>query len=265
VPPITLQRSRELFTLVNARVCCPANPAAPCIPFHYPDDGCWGRAHEMCRLMIAAGEQPRKIWINGSLRVDSRNKPTCVVTWGWHVAPTVEVATGGGSSIYVIDPSLFDAPVPQATWVAIQNAPGATITHTGPEIFHNFYAPDRFDPTYVKSDGVLATYRNELMLRSAEPDGPPPYTNCMTRGPGVQWFGSIGPNASRRWFTFGWPARWHVIWTVMPLTPCPGGPQLTWQVAVERASADQCTYWVTVQNLTGDPVKFEGRFDVLSR
>ena len=263
--PITLQRSRELFNLVNAKVCCPANPAAPCIPFHYPDNGCWGRAHEMCRLMIAAGEQPRKIWINGSLRVDSRNKPTCVVTWVWHVAPTVEVGVAGGSSIYVIDPSLFDGPVPQATWIAIQNAPGATITHTGPEIFHNFYAPDRLDPTYVKSDGVLATYRNELMLRSAEPGGPLPYTNCMTRGPGVQWFGSIGPNASRRWFTWGWPARWHIIWTIMPLTPCPGGPQLTWQVAVERASADQCTYWITVQNLTGDPVKFEGRFDVLSR
>jgi hypothetical protein len=264
--PISLQRSRELFDLVNAKVCCPGNPTAPCIPFHYPDDGCWGRAHEMCRLMIGAGAQPRKIWISGALRVASRNHPSCQVRWGWHVAPTLEVSTASGASSYVIDPSLFDEPIPQATWVAAQNAPGATITHTGPEIFHNFYAPDRLDPTYAKSNDVLATYRNELLLRTAEPDGPPPYLNCMTRGPGVQWLGSIGPNASRRWFTFGWTARWHVVWTVMPLTPCPGGgPQLTWQVAVERASADQCTYWITVQNLTAETVKFEGRFDVLSR
>ena len=51
----------------------------------------------------------------------------------------------------------------------------------------------------------------------------------------------------------------------MPLTPCPGGPQLSSQTAVERASSDQCTYWITVQNLTNETVKFEGRYDVPSR
>jgi hypothetical protein len=86
----------------------------------------------------------------------------------------------------------------------------------------------------------------------------------MTRGRGVQWFGMLEPNATRRWFTWGWPASWHVFWTIMPVTPCPGGPQLTWKVAVERASATACTYWISVTNLTGDRVKFEGRYDILS-
>jgi len=49
----------------------------------------------------------------------------------------------------------------------------------------------------------------------------------------------------------------------MPLTPCPGGPQLTWDVSVERANSTQCTYWITVKNLTSDPVKFEGRYNIL--
>ena len=80
----------------------------------------------------------------------------------------------------------------------------------------------------------------------------------------MQWLGTIGPNATHRWFTFGWGAQWHVVWTVMPLTPCPGGAQLSWSVAVERASASQCTYWITVRNLTSSPVQFEGRYDVLS-
>lgn len=62
---ISLQRANELFDLCNARVCCPASAPAPCIPFLYPDDGCWGRAHELCRLMLAAGESPRKVWIYG--------------------------------------------------------------------------------------------------------------------------------------------------------------------------------------------------------
>jgi hypothetical protein len=49
----------------------------------------------------------------------------------------------------------------------------------------------------------------------------------------------------------------------MPITHCPGKPQLTWTVEVERANATQCTYWITVRNLTGDPVRFEGRYNVL--
>ena len=36
---------------------------------------------------------------------------------------------------------------------------------------------------------------------------------------GVQFTGTLGPNASNRWFTFNWPSTWHVLWTVMPTTP----------------------------------------------
>jgi hypothetical protein len=264
MPGISLQRARQLFDLVNSRLCCAAISSSPCIPFAYPDDGCWGRAHEMCRLMIADGAQPNKIWIRGTLRVSSANKPDCLVRWGWHVAPTVEVSTSVGDRTYVIDPALFNEPVPQDTWKGIQGDPGAVLTPTGPEIFHYYYPPDTYDPTYAKSNGVLDTYRMQLRLRSAEPHGPPPYDNCMVRPAGTQWFGLIGANATRRWFTWGWPADRHVIWSVMPLTPCVGGPQLTWSVAVERASNTQCTYWITVQNVSSAAVKFEGRYDILN-
>ncbi len=263
MPSITLTRARELFDLVSAKVCCPVDPSVPCIPFLYPDDGCWGRAHEMCRLMAAVGADPRKVWIRGSLRVSSRNKPNCLVTWGWHVAPTVEVASWGSAQTYVIDPALFEGPVPLATWKGVQGDPAATLTHTGADIFHYYYAPHTYDPTYSLTNGVLADYRNELKLRCAS-SGPPPYLNCMTRPAGVQWLGTIEANAQRRWFTFGWPAQRHVFWTVMPLTPCPGRPQLSWKVAVERADASHCTYWITVRNLTDQPVRFEGRFDYLA-
>jgi Glutaminase len=264
MPSVTVARAGELFNLVNSKVCCPANPSVPCIPFVYPDDGCWGRAHEMCRLMIAAGAAPRKIWIQGSLRLSSRNKPDCVVRWGWHVAPTLEVSNGGPAQTYVIDPALFEEPVSQATWVSVQGDPNPTLTPTGPEIFHLFYAPHRLDPSYSLTNGVLSDYRNELRLRSVSSSGPPPYLNCMSRSAGVQWLGTIEANAQRRWFTFGWPANRHVIWTVMPLTPCPGRPQLSWKVAVERADANNCTYWITVKNLTAETVRFEGRFNYLN-
>jgi hypothetical protein len=52
---------------------------------------------------------------------------------------------------------------------------------------------------------------------------------------------------------------------VMPTTPRPGAPQLGWTVEVERGDPERATYWVTVRNLTPVPVRFEGRYAILSR
>ncbi|MDQ3618607.1 MAG: hypothetical protein M3391_00570 [Actinomycetota bacterium] len=82
---------------------------------------------------------------------------------------------------------------------------------------------------------------------------------------GVQWIGSLAANEARRWFTFGWPATWHILWTVMPTTPLPGAPQVGWTVEVERADAERATYWITVRNLTPQALQFEGRYAILSR
>lgn len=80
---------------------------------------------------------------------------------------------------------------------------------------------------------------------------------------GVQFTGRLGPNASRRWFTFNWPAHWHVNWNVVPITPRRGGPQIDWNVTVERASDRYITYWITVRNLTPEEVNIEARYAVL--
>ena len=80
---------------------------------------------------------------------------------------------------------------------------------------------------------------------------------------GVQWNGVLGPNQTQTWFTFNWPATWHMLWTVMPISPAPGA-KITWKVAVERASAEHATYWITVTNLTNQTVNFEGRYEILS-
>ena len=82
---------------------------------------------------------------------------------------------------------------------------------------------------------------------------------------GTQWTGSLAGNQTQRWFTFNWPAVWHVIWTVMPTTVTNGTPSLKWETQVERASAEYVTYWISVTNLTSTPVTFDGRYCVLSR
>jgi hypothetical protein len=51
---------------------------------------------------------------------------------------------------------------------------------------------------------------------------------------------------------------------MMATSPRQGAPQVGWDVAVERANNNQCTYWITVTNLTPQPLTFEGRYAILS-
>jgi Glutaminase len=177
--PVTPQRAKVLFDQMKGQTCDPTTVPAPCIPFLYPDDGCWGRAHQMCRLIIAAGEQPAKVWIYGSLTAKTRNNPNCLVRWGWHVAPTLQVNPGAGAETWVVDPSLFNAPVPEANWKGVQGDPAAVLAASDATAFYR--APDgriQLDPTYSQTAQVLATYRLQLKLRSLSSVGAPPYANC---------------------------------------------------------------------------------------
>jgi hypothetical protein len=172
---ISAQRAKQMFDMCAARSCNPVSVPPPCIPFLYPDDGCWARAHEMCRLMIAQGVYPRKVWSSGSLRVNTRNNPKCFVTWGWHVAPTLCVRTRYffTTEELVIDPSLFSGPVSKQTWKNIQSATAQLMDSD----WTLFRRPNETDPGFVKTQATLQTYRNALALRSAN-NGPPPYAQC---------------------------------------------------------------------------------------
>lgn len=79
---------------------------------------------------------------------------------------------------------------------------------------------------------------------------------------GVQFHGSVPANASRRWFTHSWPAHWHVSWSVVPVSPRRGGPQISYDIQVERASDAHITYWITVRNHTSETANIEARYAV---
>jgi uncharacterized protein (UPF0216 family) len=174
---ISITRAQQVFDAMNATSCDPLTVPAPCIPFLYPDDGCWARAHEMCRLMINLGLSPKKVWIQGSLHVSTRNNPTCSVWWGWHVAPTLCVR---GPLLFqaqqmVIDPSLFTTPVSKAKWKGVQGDPNATLTDSYASIYYLWGSVT--DPTYAQTNQKLAYYRLQLQNRALQ-FGAPPYTNC---------------------------------------------------------------------------------------
>lgn len=80
---------------------------------------------------------------------------------------------------------------------------------------------------------------------------------------GVQFTGQVPANSTRRWFTYNWPAHWHVVWNVVPITPKSGAPQLDFNVLVERASDAHITYWIDITNLTGEAINIEARYAVL--
>ena len=86
------------------------------IPYGFLLDGNYARAHKMVRILEDRGVTAAKAWVIGELFVDSQRFGEVGLTY--HVAPVVFVREGKLPSAYVLDPSLFDRPVPHATWKA---------------------------------------------------------------------------------------------------------------------------------------------------
>jgi hypothetical protein len=118
-----------------------------------------------------------KLWLYGKLNVRTANYPTCSVSWRYHVAPTVQVQAGSGSRTYILDPSLFAAPVTDAEWINKQTNAGNAEPTDG-RVYYR--APDgsvMFDDTFASTATDLKTYRAQLLKMTVD-NGPPPYAHC---------------------------------------------------------------------------------------
>ena len=136
------------------------------IPFDYPDDCCFSRAHEMCRLLEAQGITTDKIWLfdegyylsamkndpfaqeDWSLHADTPNHPSGSVAWRYHVATVVYVqGPDGAPQPMVMDPSLFNRPVTPQVWAASMHNPNAIMKIGN----RDSYGPTSQDPDYSKT------------------------------------------------------------------------------------------------------------------
>jgi hypothetical protein len=81
---------------------------------------------------------------------------------------------------------------------------------------------------------------------------------------GVQIADTMPAGWTINYFTWGWDPAWDVVWMVVPTTPGPGGPEVEWNVTVERATDTSVTYWVTITNLTSGDLGVEGRYAILN-
>lgn len=182
-PPVTPARATQIFNDMNGETCVACNPSSTCIPFLFPDDGCWIRAHLMAYDMrgYSPPEDPEKIYIHGStLDPFVPNHPDCRLPWkwGWHIAPTLMVTLPGGDEKRVIDPSLASAPISETEWKNLNN-PLSTPTLT--PLAWTVYNPRILGSTATNAQAQsdMQTYRDDLKARCLQ-FGPPPYS--CTRG-----------------------------------------------------------------------------------
>jgi hypothetical protein len=83
------------------------------IPFDYPLDGCYARAHKMALDMDDMGIISGKAFIEGDMYVDTKMTEA---EWSYHVASLIMVKKNGKNIPTIIDPVLFDHPVSYDEW-----------------------------------------------------------------------------------------------------------------------------------------------------
>jgi len=105
------------------------------IPWDYPQDCCYNRAHVMATELRAEGLNVGKAWnyappVGDLLRVSvsKQNDPRGYVEWGYHVAPTVPILDSKGNvNTMVIDPSITNGPIRPEQWKALQGQPDSKL------------------------------------------------------------------------------------------------------------------------------------------
>lgn len=110
------------------------------IPFRFPDDGCYARAHKMALLLDQKGITTVKSFIFGDLRVETPNHPYGYVEWWYHVVPSLKVK--GRAGLMVFDPSIFDESKSLQDWVAIQTSHNSGVYDKQFETVRFIYGPD---------------------------------------------------------------------------------------------------------------------------
>ena len=169
--PISPERANSLFREMASK--------ADSIPFDYPNDCCYSRAHEMCRDMQAEGIDCGKVWnyqnpgppSGPPLTVSTPNSPTGQVTWRYHVAPIVNVQGDDGVvRPMVIDPSMFDHPVTVDEWKAAQNAPNSVTEYTDATPYYRSLGDAQKDYDYDYSQTQIQLIRHMNSRDNQDPD-----------------------------------------------------------------------------------------------
>lgn len=143
------------------------------------------------------------------------------------------------------------------TWAEIVQAGGATLAQT-------------YSNLTGQADGLTPF---KALLQAFYPEGTPSGVTSDNVYPllkemafpysGIQFQGSVPANSTATWFTYNWPALWHVTWSVVPTSVSASGPQINWSVETEKTAGDSLTYWLNITNITSQSVDIEARYCIL--
>jgi hypothetical protein len=175
---VSQRRAETLFAGFAPASCDLPEDQPGCIPFLYPDDGCWARAHEVCtRLERDHGLTAVKVWIHGdNLGIRTRNSPECRVSWNFHVAPALRLA-GRPEHLLMFDHAIFDGPRTRTEWKRAIGDRDAEISVTE-SIIWSQETKDVFQTEPAGQQAFdLNTYR-VLLEERVDEEGAPPYDFC---------------------------------------------------------------------------------------
>ncbi len=119
----------RLFTVMAGLTFTDALGGQSPVPYHYPVDGCYSRAHSMATVMTQAGIASERVFatstvpgspltVGSQFSADQPGGAAPVTRWFYHVAPIVRVNTGSAIVETVIDPSTQPGPVSVDVWLA---------------------------------------------------------------------------------------------------------------------------------------------------
>lgn len=124
------------------------------IPFDYLKDGCYSRAHKMALLLDDKGIISGKVFVEGKIYYDTSMQGE--VGWSYQVSPVVLVKKGEKIIPYVIEPSLFDKPVPVGDWMSVLTKKSKT------EITRKYYT-NRFSYDPNDRNSSYSDYREDQL------------------------------------------------------------------------------------------------------
>ena len=182
---VSLPEAERLFKgLSGATFVMSAGTDAP-IPFHYPPDGCYARAHLMAELLTATGYGSEKVFavsripgleVSTPLAADVAVGAKPVVSWWYHVAPILHLrdATGALTEM-VIDPSTASGPITIVQWTGLMST-GSFTRMTLPQLDSHLAAHPGF--TDVTNPRLVFTTPRTVFLPPAVSGFPVPPTTA---------------------------------------------------------------------------------------
>lgn len=136
------------------------------IPFEFPFDGCYARAHTMCQRLEKKGIIAGKGWVEGELQVTSPEFGP--IRWNYHVAPMVMVRVNGKDVPYILDPSIMDKPVPFEEWkkkMTTNKGTKATAEYFTPRYHYGPYEKTEQKTDYDEESNEDASDSNDKFIQ----------------------------------------------------------------------------------------------------